>query len=714
VPVNVTAAMEWLQQLYGRQEAGWVNLFSVEHNGGRRHVEWAPVDNLRALGPMIDILGMKGDLWFGVAPRYDRLEAGARGGISQCASIPALWLDIDIAGPAHRLPNLPLNKSVVVTLIERFPLAPTAVVHSGYGLQPWWRLKEPLPAAEAIPLLTRWHLTWERIATEAGCHIDNVSNIDRVMRLPGTFNFKLGRPVPVTFKARWQLDYGADEVEDLLEPLPTREEVQTRQSQARHLAGSRFNEVVKCGEILKSLSWTLVRTDRRTGDTHWRHPKAANEVSATVYGDDGHCAVWSETVAAATGIPLRKPMDPFGLYSWLYHGANHPGDTNAMFKAARKDLLERGFHDAGEPGKKPKIDKIKVGQVGMGKGMVTRAVSEVTPVHPEWLWHRWLPKGKLVVLEGDPATGKSTVSLDLLARVTTGKEMPDGSPGLAPRNVLFLSAEDDMDDTTVWRLQAAGANLDRVIHVEAVSHEDEVVPVTLPLDTALLWEKVEEHSAALVVVDVLSAYLAGEVDTHKDAHVRRALQPLVEMARATGCTIILIRHLRKERTGKAMYQGNGSIGIAGVARAVHSIGYHPNDESIRVMAPVKVNTEAKPTALSFRLTKHETMPCAFVEWGGEVEFSADELLNITPVDPDSLQGQARLAIRELLPEGKEMPSHEFLTALQDLGFPRGIIDRARARENIKARQYTLNDVGANGVQKGWLVSRPANGQPGQF
>src|SRR5215469_13769119 len=206
--------MEWLQLLYGRHDTGWVNLFSVEAEAGRRHVEWAPVDNLKALGPSIERLGEKGDLWFGVAPRLNRLDGGARGGISECESIPALWLDIDIAGPAHRLPNLPLTKNVVVALMDRFPFPPTAVVHSGYGMQPWWRLKEPLPAAEAVPLLMRWQVTWERIATEAGVHIDNVSNLDRVMRLPGTFNFKLGRPVPVTFRARWQVDYHATDIED--------------------------------------------------------------------------------------------------------------------------------------------------------------------------------------------------------------------------------------------------------------------------------------------------------------------------------------------------------------------------------------------------------------------------------------------------------------------------------------------------------------------
>lgn len=694
MPVNADHSLEWLQMLYGRIEEGWVNLFSVEKGNGRRHVEWAPVDNLKALGPTIESLGEKGDVWFGVATRADRLEDGQRGGINSCETIPAFWLDIDIAGPAHRLPGLPTNHTQAVDLVKRFPLQPSAVVQSGYGMQPWWRLKEPLSAAEAIPLLTQWQLTWERLASDMGIHVDNVSNIDRVMRLPGTLNWKLDRGVPVTYRASWNRDYGAEEIEDHLEPLPTAEEVEQRYTSARHLAGSRFNEAVPATEVLKSLSWVFVRQDPRTKDSHWRHPMATNEVSATVYGDDGHCAVWSDTVNAATGIPLRKPMDSFGLYTWLYHYGN--------FKAARADLLERGFKEAGD-NKKLRIDKINFKPVGTSR-LVTRLVSEVNGTYPEWLWHGWLPRGKLVVLEGDPATGKSTVSLDLAARLTTGRDMPDGTPGVDSSYVLFLSAEDDLDDTTVWRLQAAQADLSRVIHVDAVISEetDETSPLIIPLDVAPLWKKVEETRASMVIIDVLAAYLGGEVDSHKDASVRRALRPLVEMAQATKTTVFLLRHLRKERTGKAMYQGNGSIGIAGVARAVHTIGYHPDNEAIRVLAPVKVNTAARPKALSFRLLKHDDLPCAYVEWGDEVDMNADELLNAEQVQPDTLLGTCCQAMRDMLPPGKEMLSNEFMSSLKELGFTKGTIDRARAKENIQAHQIEFK---TGDVRYGWVVFR---------
>jgi 5S rRNA maturation endonuclease (ribonuclease M5) len=59
----------------------------------------------------------------------------------------------------------------------------------------------------------------------------------------------------------------------------------------------------------------------------------------------------------------------------------------------------------------------------------------------EWLWRGRIPLGKLSVLDGDPGLGKSTIALDLAARVSQGQPMPDGTQGLQGGTVL-LSMED--------------------------------------------------------------------------------------------------------------------------------------------------------------------------------------------------------------------------------------------------------------------------------
>jgi putative DNA primase/helicase len=60
----------------------------------------------------------------------------------------------------------------------------------------------------------------------------------------------------------------------------------------------------------------------------------------------------------------------------------------------------------------------------------------------QWVWPGWLALGKLAILEGDPGLGKSYITLDLCARLTSGRALPDGCPADTPCNVIMLNAED--------------------------------------------------------------------------------------------------------------------------------------------------------------------------------------------------------------------------------------------------------------------------------
>jgi len=52
---------------------------------------------------------------------------------------------------------------------------------------------------------------------------------------------------------------------------------------------------------------------------------------------------------------------------------------------------------------------------------------EAQPLH--WLWQQRILLGNLTILDGDPGLGKSLLALDLAARITAGKPMPDDTPG---------------------------------------------------------------------------------------------------------------------------------------------------------------------------------------------------------------------------------------------------------------------------------------------
>src|SRR5882757_7458235 len=94
--------------------------------------------------------------------------------------------------------------------------------------------------------------------------------------------------------------------------------------------------------------------------------------------------------------------------------------------------------------------------------MYLQPLNRITPCRTEWLWPWRLALGKLAILDGDPGLGKSLVTLDLCARLSTGRPFPDGSPSPGVYNAIVLNGEDGDEDTIGPRLQALGADLERV------------------------------------------------------------------------------------------------------------------------------------------------------------------------------------------------------------------------------------------------------------
>jgi hypothetical protein len=187
---DVNRAIEFLSMLFIYAEVGYVSLFSIEAQSRKRRTAWAPATDIPSLAQSIWDLGLSGDVWFGCATRREILPEGRRGGIEDCLAIPGLWLDVDVAGPGHRLSGLATSYDQARLFIEGYSERPTAIVRSGHGFQSWWRFREMVDAEDALPLLAHWRLAWLNRGIAAGIHIDDVWDMPRILRLPGTHNFK--------------------------------------------------------------------------------------------------------------------------------------------------------------------------------------------------------------------------------------------------------------------------------------------------------------------------------------------------------------------------------------------------------------------------------------------------------------------------------------------------------------------------------------------
>ena len=230
------------------------------------------------------------------------------------------------------------------------------------------------------------------------------------------------------------------------------------------------------------------------------------------------------------------------------------------------------------------------------------------------------------MLDGDPGLGKSTMLLDLAARVSTIGVMPDGSHG-AIGNVAIMSAEDSPEDTIRPRLEAAGANLSRIHNLSGVNEEGKERPLEIPGDLDLVAKKLVEINASLLLIDPLMAFLT-DTDANKDQSIRRVLFQLSQIIEKIPCAAIAMRHLNKGSGTKAIYRGNSSIGVIGHARAGLLVAADPDDENMRVLAVTKSNLAAKPKSLRFQLVPQNDI-CK-IGWAGVSEFQADDLLAQPP------------------------------------------------------------------------------------
>jgi hypothetical protein len=138
-------------------------------------------------------------------------------------------------------------------------------------------------------------------------------------------------------------------------------------------------------------------------------------------------------------------------------------------------------------------------------------------------------------------------------------------------------------------LMAAGADLARVYRVEAVTGTGASSCLSLPRDVDALAQRVREVDAALLALDPLLSRLDASLDTHKDAEVRQALEPLVQLADDTAITILGLIHVNKSGATDPLSLVMGSRAFAAVARAVLFAMVDPDDEHRRLLGQPKNN-----------------------------------------------------------------------------------------------------------------------------
>ena len=325
--------------------------------------------------------------------------------------------------------------------------------------------------------------------------------------------------------------------------------------------------------------------------------------------------------------------------------------------------------------------------VALPEPLETIDLSQVRTRPIDWLWRGYIPLRKLTILDGDPGLGKSTILLDLASRGSIGGVAPTGEPLGDAFTTIYITVEDDAEDTILPRILKAGGDPSR-FHV--------VRKLVLPAEIDRLEETAMRLKARLIVIDPLMAYLGDMVKTNDDHLVRRALEPLAEMAARLDAAVVAIRHLNKRVGDDAIYRGGGSIGFTGLARSVLAVGRDPDDHDRMILAPIKLNVARRPASLAYRIVADGDYEPAHIAWDGTSDRTAEDLIGRTR---DEAAGRSKtadlsVAIRDLLEaNGGSMPAGDACRALQEDGFNLGSRDnlkRARGQAGVDSTKETFD------------------------
>ena len=243
----------------------------------------------------------------------------------------------------------------------------------------------------------------------------------------------------------------------------------------------------------------------------------------------------------------------------------------------------------------------------------------------DWLLYPFIPFGKVTIVQGDPGEGKTTMVLQIIAKLTKGEAvLPSGSDepaleektmALEPVNVIYQTAEDGLGDTIKPRFLSAGADCSRVMVIDDGDQ-------ALTMMDARLEEAIIQTKARLVVLDPIQGFLGADVDMHRANEIRPLMKRVALLAEKYHCAIILIGHMNKNSNGKSSYRGLGSIDFQAAARSVLIVGRIKDEPEIRVVCHVKSSLAPEGKSIAFRLDKDTGF-----EWIGEYDISADDLLS---------------------------------------------------------------------------------------
>lgn len=297
-------------------------------------------------------------------------------------------------------------------------------------------------------------------------------------------------------------------------------------------------------------------------------------------------------------------------------------------------------------------------------------MKDITVEEVEWLIYPFIPYGKITIIQGDPGEGKTTLVLQIIARLTKGESIMKET-AKEPINVIYQTAEDGLGDTIKPRLLSADADCSKVLVID-----DKDTPLTMR--DVRLEQAIIETNAKLVVLDPIQGFLGSDVDMHRANEIRPIMKHISELAEKYKCAIILIGHMNKCSTGKSAYRGLGSIDFQAAARSVLIVGRIKDEPDVRVICQTKNSLAPEAKSIAFKLSEDNGF-----EWLGEQDVRADDLLS---GNAKSTKKQVAMEFLENILSEKQMQQTEVMELAKQNGISEKTLRNAKDALEVKSKR----------------------------
>ena len=135
--------------------------------------------------------------YLNINPRIAAMDTYHRGKSKDVYEVVTIHVDFDIKGPAHVEKRLPESEKEVLDYLAELPHPPSFIIRSGNGIHAYWILRQPYRIRDGTDrayiesILYGFEAYAIKLAYDNhGWVFDHVADLARMLRLPGTTNFK--------------------------------------------------------------------------------------------------------------------------------------------------------------------------------------------------------------------------------------------------------------------------------------------------------------------------------------------------------------------------------------------------------------------------------------------------------------------------------------------------------------------------------------------